>query len=104
MQKGTLDQLDLFRIGAEIKSKQTRRKGLHLRSSHVIGKAHFLTNANKEARGEIAARFVDQFESITVRIKNVGAAEPYDQDRLRFFALGFYHLCFRQVRRRWRTL
>ena len=78
MQKGTLDRLDLFRIGAEKEGKQPRRKGLDLRCSDIIGEAHFLTNANKEARGEIAARFVDQLESITVRIKNIGAAEPYD--------------------------
>src|SRR6476661_9286582 len=101
MQKGALYRLDFFRIGAQIESEQTRSKGLDLRSPDIIGKAHLLTNANKETRSEIAARFVDQLESITVRIENISAAEPYDQDRLRFFALGFYHFCFRQVRRQW---
>src|SRR5438874_10398767 len=92
MQKGALHRLDFFRIGAEIEGEQTGSKGLDLRRPNIIGKAHLLTNANKKTRGEIAARFVDQLKSITVRVKNIGAAEPDDQDRLRFFALSFYHL------------
>src|SRR6516165_8873242 len=104
MQKGALHRLDFFRIGAEIENEETRRKGLDLRGPDIIGKAHFLANANKETRGEIATHFVDQLESITVRIKNIGAAVPYDQDRLRLFKLGFYYLCLRQVRRQWRGL
>ena len=102
MQKGALHRLDFFWIGAEIESEETRRKGLDLGGPNIIGEAHLLANANKETRGEIAARFIDQLESITVRIKNIGAPEPDDQDRLRFFALGFYRRCFSQVRRQWR--
>src|SRR5213595_1473228 len=51
--------LDLLRVGAEIKCKETRHQALHLACADVVGQSHLLTNANEEARTEVAARLIN---------------------------------------------
>ena len=101
IQKGALHRLDFFRIGAEIKSEETRDQALHLAGPDIIGEAHLLADANEKTRAEIAARFVDQFERITIGTKNIAPRKPTIKTPCAF-SFCFYRNLFSLGRRRWR--
>src|SRR5439155_13201516 len=82
-------RLDLLRIGPEIKGEQSRDESLHLAGADKIGQAHLLTNANKKARAEIAACFVDQLERMSIFAENIDAAVTDHDDALSFFLMAF---------------
>src|SRR5229473_6797063 len=91
---------DFLRIGPEIKREQTRDQSLHLAGADVIRQSHLLANTNEKARTEIAARFVDQLECMSIFVEHIDPAVANHDYALRFLFIAFDNLCFRN--RCWR--
>src|SRR5438477_11219181 len=86
MQKSLLNWLYFLRISPEIKREKARDQGLDLGGTDIIGETHLLAYTNEQTRAQVAARFIDSFERITIGVKEIGSTEAGDQNRLRLVA------------------
>src|SRR6266567_7176245 len=91
-------RFDFLRISPQIKREQTRHQSLHLAGADVISQSHLFANTDKEARAEIAARFIDQLECMSIFAEHVDAAITDHDHSLRFFFIAFDNPCFRDWR------
>src|ERR1043166_5533329 len=94
------DRLDLLRIGAQIKRKQSRDESLHLAGADIISQTHLLADTNKETRSEITARFINQFQRVPVRAGQARAAETHHDHALRLVLTALDSFRFGQRRGR----
>ena len=59
-----------------------------------------LPDTNEKARAEIAARFIDQLERMSIFVEHIDPAVANHDHALRFFLIAFNVLDFRNRRRR----
>src|SRR5437870_12529455 len=82
-------RLDFLRIGPELKCEQTGNESLHLAGTDVIRQSQLLANTNEKARPEVADRFVDQLEWVSIFGEHIDAAIADHDHDLRFFLMSF---------------
>ena len=78
----------LFRRGAGVECKITGREPDEVLSADIVGQAQFVTHADEQARTQIAARFLKQFQGVPVLRFQCGAVETHDEHGL-FLIAGF---------------
>ena len=74
-QKFLFHQLNLFRSGADVEGEIAGRQPGEILRADVIGQTELLPDAHEQARAEIAARFLEQLQGVTVPIVKRRAAE-----------------------------
>src|SRR5207302_10973948 len=78
IQKSVFNWLYFRRISPEIKREKARDQGLDLGSTDIIGETHLLAYTNEQTRAQVAARFIDQFERITIGVIEIGSTDTSD--------------------------
>ena len=80
------DLCGLGRFGAGIKGEVTGRQSGKILRADVIGQAELFADAQKQPRAEVAARFLNQLQRVTVVVKHRRAGETDDDHGLLFVA------------------